>query len=53
VAFKKRSGKRSSLGRFFFPLRRAAPGQQADAFKLNGSACVLKNDQIRCAPASK
>ena len=28
-------------------------GQQAATFKLNGSACVLKNDQIRCAPASK
>ena len=28
-------------------------GQQAASFKLNGSACVLKNDQIRCAPASK
>ena len=28
-------------------------GQQAAAFKLNRSACVLKNDQIRCAPVSK
>ena len=28
-------------------------GQQAATFKLNGSACVLKNDQIRCAPVSK
>ena len=28
-------------------------GRQAAAFKLNGSACVLKNDQIRCAPVSK
>ena len=28
-------------------------GAQTAAFKLNGSACVLKNDQIRCSPASK
>ena len=28
-------------------------GQQAATFKLNGSACMLKNDQIRCARASK
>ena len=28
-------------------------GKQVAAFKLNGSVCVLKNDQIRCAPVSK
>lgn len=28
-------------------------GAQTAAFKLNGSVCVLKNDQIRCAPVSK
>jgi len=28
-------------------------GTQSANFKLNGSVCVLKNDQIRCAPVSK
>jgi hypothetical protein len=28
-------------------------GTQTAAFKLNGSVCVMKNDVIRCAPASK
>jgi hypothetical protein len=28
-------------------------GSQVAAFKLNGSVCTLKNDQIRCAPVSK
>jgi len=37
----------------FFSFAPRRTGQQAAAFKLNGSACVLKNDQIRCAPVSK
>ena len=28
-------------------------GKQVASFKLGDSSCVLKDDQIRCAPASK
>ena len=28
-------------------------GKQIASFKLGESSCVLKDDQIRCAPASK
>jgi hypothetical protein len=28
-------------------------GKQVASFKVGDSSCVLKNDQIRCTPASK